>query len=152
MGLVNFLLSYTLLGAVGVRLVRRVCTECIEEYMPSPEELWKAGLSPVEDAPFRRGRGCPACRNTGFAGRIGLFEVLEVNEAVRKAVLEQAPLDAIWHETFGRNGGSLWDDAREKIRQGVTTVEEATRALSDYPHPRNSVDAAFKARGVINLS
>jgi type II secretory ATPase GspE/PulE/Tfp pilus assembly ATPase PilB-like protein len=78
--------------------------------------------------------------------------VLEVNDAVRKAIMEQAPLDAMWHETFGRNGGSLWDDARDKIRQGVTTVEEATWALSDYPHPHNSMDAIMKARGVINLS
>ena len=79
MGLVNFLIGYTLQGSVGVRLVRRVCTDCTEEYMPSAEDLRKAGLSPVEDGPFRRGKGCPACRDTGFLGRIGLFEVLEVD-------------------------------------------------------------------------
>jgi type IV pilus assembly protein PilB len=152
MGIENFLLAYTLQGAVGVRLVRRVCQECLEEYMPSPDNLRKAGLSPVEDGPFRRGKGCAACRNTGYLSRIGLFEVLEVNDVVRKAIMDRAPLDTIWAETFGRNGGSLWDDARDKVRQGLTTVEEVAWALSDYPHPRNSVDASLRVRSVLELS
>ncbi len=152
MGIENFLIAYTLQGAIGVRLVRRVCRECVEEYMPTSEDLRKAGLSPVEDGPFRRGKGCAACRNTGYLGRIGLFEVVEVNEAVRKEIMERAPLDTIWYQTFGLNGGSLWDDARDKVRQGLTTVEEVAWALSDYPHPRNSVDAGLRARGVLELN
>lgn len=145
MGIENFLIGYVLLGSVGVRLVRRVCPECVEEYLPASEQLDKSGLSPVEDGPFRHGAGCTACRGTGYSGRIGLFEVLETDESVLRMIIDRAPLDAIWQATFGRRGGSLWDDAREKIRQGLTTVEEANSALSDYPHPRNGVDAGLQA-------
>jgi type II secretory ATPase GspE/PulE/Tfp pilus assembly ATPase PilB-like protein len=152
MGLENFLLSYTLRGAVGVRLVRRVCRECQEEYMPAPDDLRKAGLSPAEDGPFRRGKGCAVCRNTGYQGRLGLFEVLEVDDVVRRGIMDRAPLDKIWSDAFGRRGGSLWDDARDKVRQGLTTVEEVVWALSDYPHPRNGVDADLRFREVLDLS
>jgi type II secretory ATPase GspE/PulE/Tfp pilus assembly ATPase PilB-like protein len=146
MGIVNFLIGHILLGSVGVRLVRRICTNCVEEYAPSFSDLSKAGLSPVEDGPFRRGAGCEACRGTGYAGRIGLFEVLEADEAVRQMIIDEVPLPTIWYTTFGRNGGSLWDDARDKVRQGLTTLEEVNEALSDYPHPFNSVDAAWRAK------
>lgn len=143
MGVVNFLIGYTLQGAIGVRLVRRVCPDCRIEYIPSQEELRKAGFSATEDGPFVKGAGCATCRNTGFLGRIGLFEVLELDQNVRRMIVEEVHLDTIWYETFGRSGGSLWDDARDKVRQGLTTVEEVTWALADYPHPRGITETAL---------
>jgi type II secretory ATPase GspE/PulE/Tfp pilus assembly ATPase PilB-like protein len=77
--------------------------------------------------------------------------VLEVNDAVRKAIAEEAPLQEIWYETFGRNGGSLWDDAREKVRQGLTTVEEVAWALTDYPHPHTGMDTALGSRDALEI-
>lgn len=141
-GLAPFLTAQALAGAVGQRLVRRVCSECLAEYEPAPDDLQKAGLSPIEDGPFRRGAGCAACGHTGFQGRIGLFEVLEIPDRLRPLIAENAPYETLWRETFGRTGGSLWDDARDKVRAGLTTVEEVTWALFDYPRlaPESSIE------------
>ncbi|MCW3094798.1 MAG: type secretion system protein GspE [Chthonomonadaceae bacterium] len=136
MGLVPFLAGQTLTCAIGQRLVRRICKECAAEYTPSPEGLQKLGLSATQDGPFLRGKGCEACHQTGFKGRIGLYEVWEVDEKARKLIAESAPVEALWKASFGQTGGSLWDDARAKVRQGITTVEEVTWALFDYPIPR----------------
>lgn len=133
LGIVPHLIAQTLVGLVSQRLVRKICPECITEYQPKPEELQKAGLSLLEDGPFRHGAGCEACMHTGFKGRIGLFEVLEVDETLRKLIAENAPVETLWQATFGRTGGSLWDDARAKVRKGITTVEEVNWALFDYP-------------------
>jgi type II secretory ATPase GspE/PulE/Tfp pilus assembly ATPase PilB-like protein len=135
MGVEPFLLAQTLSGAVGQRLVRRVCPACVRDYLPYPPALEAIGFSPDEDGPFRRGAGCEACRQTGYQGRIGLFEVFEVDDAVRRLIVEDAPIETLRRETFGRTGGSLWDDGREKVRRGITTVEEVARALFDTPQP-----------------
>lgn len=135
MGVEPFLLAQALAGVVGQRLVRRVCPECVREYLPSSAALETIGFSPDEDGPFRRGAGCEACRQTGYAGRIGLFEVLEVDDTLRRLIADGAPMETLRRETLGRAGGSLWDDGREKVRQGLTTVEEVTRVLFDYPQP-----------------
>ncbi len=138
MGLVPFLAGQTLNGAVGQRLVRRICTECAAEYAPSPEGLQKLGLSATKDGPFLRGKGCESCHQTGFKGRIGLYEVWEVDDKAKKLIAESAPVEALWPTAFGQTGGSLWDDARAKVLQGITTVEEVTWALFDYPMPRQT--------------
>ena len=135
MGTESFQIAETLAGAIGQRLVRKVCPACVAEYDPAPEELQRAGLSLLEDGPFRRGAGCAACNDTGFRGHVALFEVLEVDHALRRLVAEGAPLETLWRESFGRTGGSLWDDARQKVRDGLTTVEEVHWALFDYPQP-----------------
>lgn len=134
MGIENHLLASNLSGAVGLRLIQRVCSHCAVSYEPARRDLARAGLSPVEDGPFRRGTGCAACRSTGYSGRVGLFEAWEVTPRLRVLIAERADADTLWNESFGRIGGSLWDDAREKIRLGLITVEDAAWALFDYPH------------------
>ena len=151
-GIVNHLLASNLVGAVGMRLVRRVCQDCATDYEPAARDLARAGLSLVEDGPFRRGVGCDKCRNTGYRGRIGLFEAWEVDDRIKTMIAEKAGLDTLWQETFGRRGGSLWDDAREKIRRGFVTVEDASWALFDYPHPRSGMDFGRSVSGIIDLS
>lgn len=146
LGLASYRIATMLAGAVGIRLVRKVCPNCVTTYLPAPEELRKAGLSPVEDGPFRKGVGCEACQQTGFKGRIGLFEVWEVDAALRQRIAEKSSSETLWRESFGRWGGSLWDDAREKIRQGLTTVEEVNWALFDYPRPRAGLETLLTAR------
>jgi type II secretory ATPase GspE/PulE/Tfp pilus assembly ATPase PilB-like protein len=127
-------IAQSLAGVIGLRLVRKPCPECVSEYAPDATELQWLGLSHAAE-PFRRGLGCEACRQTGYSGRVALFEVLELDDALRRRIVEGAPMETLWWEAFGRRGGSLRDDAREKVRQGLTTVEEATRALFDYPFP-----------------
>ena len=139
MGLVPFLAGQTLTCAVGQRLVRRICTECAAEYTPSPEGLEKLGLPASSAGPFLKGRGCDSCHQTGFNGRIGLYEVWEIDDTSRRLIAESAPVEALWQaarSAIERTGGTLWDDARAKVLQGITTVEEVTWALFDYPIPR----------------
>jgi type II secretory ATPase GspE/PulE/Tfp pilus assembly ATPase PilB-like protein len=121
-------------GVISQRLVRQPCPECATQDEPPPAALERLGLSPA-DGPFRRGAGCAACRQTGYGGRVALTELLELDDSVRRRLVENAPMETLWQETLGQSGRSLWDDAREKIRQGLTTVEEVTRALFDYPYP-----------------
>src|SRR2546429_8718237 len=93
------------------------------------------GLTPA-DGPYRRGKGCDACWNTGYKGRMGLYEVLEVDDnRLRQLIAQQAQPESLWDATFGYKGASLRDDAREKVRQGLTTIEEVNWALFDYPFP-----------------
>jgi len=130
-----FLIAQTLAGVVSQRLMRRICRECKEEYEPSPTLLKRLSLT-LADGPFVRGGGCEACRKSGYKGRIITCEVLDVDAQLRQLIADGAPLEALWQESFGRTGGALWDDAREKVRQGLTTVEEVVRVLFDYPHPQ----------------
>ena len=151
-GVANHLLAGNLAGSVGLRLVRKVCPDCAVEYAPSSRDLARAGLSLIEDGPFKRGAGCANCRQTGYRGRVGLFEAWEVDEQMRYLIAERADLDTLWRESFGRQGGSLWDDARDKIRRGLVTVEDASWALYDYPHPRYAEGKARDKRGILDLS
>jgi type II secretory ATPase GspE/PulE/Tfp pilus assembly ATPase PilB-like protein len=124
-----------LAGLIGQCLVRRVCAACRTEYEPDPEALARISLSP-QDGPFHHGSGCKACFGTGFRGRVGLCEVLEVEEPLRGLIAEDAPPEALWQESFGRNGGSLPEDARDKVRLGITTAEEVRRGMYYYSAPK----------------
>jgi general secretion pathway protein E len=134
MGVVPFLVAETIYGIIGQRIARTVCSSCAEEYTPKTSDLEKAGLT-TADGPFKKGAGCETCGQRGYKGRVGLFEVLEIDDETRKLIANQAPFDVLWYATFGRNGGSLWHDGRDKIKLGLTTVEEVNRVLFDYPKP-----------------
>ena len=151
MGLVNHLLAGNLAGAVGLRLARRICPDCSAPYTPSERDLARAGLSLLEDGPFRKGTGCDNCRQTGYRGRVGLFEVVEINDALRHLLAERADQNALWMQAFA-GGGSLWDDARNKIRQGLITVEDAAWTLFDYPQPRQTTRSRHSLDSILDLT
>ncbi len=153
MGMENHVLASNLAGGVGLRPpIRRVCPACAAPYEPARASLARAGLSVVEDGPFRRGTGCAECGNKGHKGGVSLFEAWEATPALRALIADGADMDTLWNESFGRTGGSLWDDARAKIRQGVLTVEDAASVLSDYPHPRRDSRATHTMPDIIDLS
>ena len=133
MGVERFLIADMLAGAWGQRLARKTCPDCREEYAPDPEHLRVAGLSAAQDGPFTRGKGCEKCGGLGYRGRTLLLEAFETDADLRRLIADDASAEALWAVAFGA-GGSLWDDARGKIRAGVTTVEEAARVLFDYRH------------------
>jgi type II secretory ATPase GspE/PulE/Tfp pilus assembly ATPase PilB-like protein len=135
MGIGSFLVAQKLAGAIGMRLVPKVCPHCPEEYAPDPKLLRHAGLS-SQDGPFHHGKGCGECLNRGWRGRVPLFEILEATDDFREMLATNAGAEAVWQATFGAHGGSLWDDARTKILAGQITVERAAEALFDYPHSR----------------
>jgi len=126
MGLEPFLISSSLILIVAQRLVRQICPKCKEEYSPTPAALQDLGLD--VKAKFFRGKGCPACKNTGFLGRIAIFEVLVLNEAIRKMVEEKNSADAIKKKAIELGMKSLCEDGLEKAMLGLTTIEEILRA------------------------
>jgi general secretion pathway protein E len=139
-----FLIAQHLVGGLSQRLARRVCTSCTAEYEPSPAHLERLGLT-AADGPFRRGAGCEACRKTGYKGRLALYELFEVDDGVRQLISEDRLEEGAWQEALAAQGGTLWDDARAKVRQGLTTVEEVTRVLLDYPLPPSAAPGAASA-------
>jgi len=125
MGLEPFLISSSLILVVAQRLVRQICPKCKEEYSPTPAALQNLGLD--AKTRFFRGKGCPACKNSGFLGRIGIFEVLVLNETIRKMVEEKNSADAIKKKAIELGMKSLREDGLEKARLGLTTIEEILR-------------------------
>ncbi len=123
MGVEPFLVSSTMIGAMAQRLVRRVCPKCREEYEPEPGTLPRdLVLAPGER--LVRGTGCPHCRNTGYRGRSGLYELLVMNEVIAERIIERAPSPQI--VAAGRSSGLrlLREDGWIKVRAGVTTPDE----------------------------
>jgi general secretion pathway protein E len=131
-GVVNHLIADTVAGLIGQRLVRRIDDHATEEYEPAPEELAPLGLTHA-DGPFRRGVPTDENGQTGFRGRIPLIEIVEVDQALRRRIAEGGPIDARWWDGITTAGGSLLDDARAKVKAGLTTVEEVNWALFDHP-------------------
>jgi len=125
MGLEPFLISSSLILIVAQRLVRKICPKCKEEYTPSLAALEDLGLAGLTK--FFRGKGCNNCKNSGFSGRIGIFEVLVLNEDIRKMVEEKASADMIKKKAMELGMKSLRDDGLDKVKAGLTTIEEILR-------------------------
>ncbi|XCN74821.1 MAG: GspE/PulE family protein [Candidatus Electrothrix aestuarii] len=134
LGLEPFLIGSTMLGALAQRLVRKICPHCIESYQADTEELQKMGF-PVQSGhgtiELKRGKGCKECRKTGYAGRMGVFEVFPLTDKIKKMVADKAT-DAELRQVAIREGmTTLNEDAWQKVRNGLTTVEEALRISGD---------------------
>ncbi len=129
MGIEPFLVSSVLVVSMAQRLVRRICPHCAEEYTPRPEVLRFWGLEGVA-TPFKRGRGCYLCGDSGFKGRVGLFEILAIDEDIQDMIVKRRTAQEITR--FAADTGRLKllkDDARLKILEGQTTFEEASSAV-----------------------
>ncbi len=124
------LVADTMLGALSQRLVRRVCRACAEPDVPSDFARWmfeKLG----EEIPLIRGRGCPSCLNTGFKGRVGIYELFVVDEPAADLVARSAPAFEIRRFARSRGMRSLFEDGIRKIKLGLTTLDEVR---SRVPH------------------
>lgn len=127
----NYMLSSGLIGIVGQRLVRRICPYCKINHKPDPA-LWQlVGLPPeeVEEMEISRGQGCPACFHTGYLGRTGVFEIMEVDEEIRESIMRKMPKDQIRHMAEAKGMQTLRTSVTDLIRSGVTTIEEALRVV-----------------------
>lgn len=125
MGVEPFLVASSLLIVVAQRLARKICSFCIEEYQPREELLRALGIT--ENVKFYRGKGCNACRNTGYKGRIGIYEVMEINDELRK-VISRREDESIIKEIAIKNGmRPLLEVGIEKAKRGITTLEEVLR-------------------------
>jgi type II secretory ATPase GspE/PulE/Tfp pilus assembly ATPase PilB-like protein len=118
-------------GVLAQRLVRKICDECRVSYEPPPESVAALAGRPVGSTSLVRGAGCSACRGTGYRGRVGLFELLLVNDDVRDAITRQASRSDL--RAIAKEGGlvPLRADGWEKVRAGITTVEEVLRVVQN---------------------
>jgi general secretion pathway protein E len=135
LGVPPFLVSATLAGVVAQRLVRRVCSSCAEDLPLTADQVQALGVRHPEDHAgkllARRGLGCAKCRYTGYYGRTGIFEVLSINERMRRAVSQAAAPDVL-RRTARQDGlRSLREHAMRKVAAGMTAFEEASRATAD---------------------
>ena len=134
-----FLISSTVVCILAQRLLRKVCPQCAVSYEPLPSEILRLGYTPKElqGATFKKGRGCPHCRHTGYKGRLGIFEMLVLNEAVRDGLLERKTSHQIRRISIESTGlVTLFEDGFFKAAQGVTTIEEVLRSLPKLTKPR----------------
>lgn len=133
MGVEPYLITSSMLAAIGQRLVRTLC-ECRAPYPASPELLEELGLAPGaqrrRDAPvFYAPVGCAECHYLGYRGRIGIFEVMLVNDAIRELVLQRRPATAIREAAKAAGMRTMRESGIEKARQGITTIEELRRVI-----------------------
>jgi type II secretory ATPase GspE/PulE/Tfp pilus assembly ATPase PilB-like protein len=131
LGLAPFLVTATLQAVLAQRLVRRICDDCREPYAPDRESVALLTGNGAASVKLTRGRGCDACRGTGYRGRTGLFELLELTEDVREAIGEEPSRARL--ETLARANGMvpLRADGWTKVQAGVTTVEEVLRVTQE---------------------
>jgi type IV pilus assembly protein PilB len=129
MGVKPFLVASALQSVMAQRLVRRVCPECREPYTPTSWELEASGLSEdkLKGATLFRGTGCRACNNTGYRGRVGIFELMTVNEEIQKLVYERVPSTEIRKLARQMGMKTLREDGMLKVLSGMTTLEEVMR-------------------------
>ncbi len=130
MGVVPFLVADTLNGIISTRLVRMPCRSCLTEYEPAAADRERLGLS-TADGPLTHGAGCEACQGTGYRGRTSLFEVLEVGPDLGRTLRHADNMEQVAREWLARNGITMRDDARRKVKESLTTVEEAARVLPE---------------------
>ena len=129
LGIEPYLVASSVIGVVAQRLVRRVCPKCITSAPVSTEQLRRLGLDDgrLAGRPLYRGRGCEACRQTGYSGRVGIFEVLTVNDSVRELVQARANASQIRVQACREGMSLLRHDGLEKAFAKATTVEEVLR-------------------------
>ncbi len=129
MGVEPFLISSTLLVAIAQRLIRKVCPHCREPYTPSRAAKAAMGITNDSEFTFYRGKGCAKCQETGFKGRLGIFEVLVIDEQIQELILNRASAPQITQSAMKRGKlRTLRQDAAGKAAKGITTLEEAAAA------------------------
>jgi general secretion pathway protein E len=127
MGVEGYLISSSLLAIQAQRLVRRVCTDCSNNYELSPDEVIVLETSKDDCPSIRRGSGCEKCGNTGYRGRVGLYELLRMSDSIRHHIASGADANVIREQAISEGMETLRQDAIEKLKAGLTTPEEVVR-------------------------
>jgi len=133
-GVKKFLVASAVRAIMAQRLVRRICTTCIEPYQPTDKELRALNLKPkqIEEANFSKGRGCDRCRDTGYKGRMGIFEICVLDDEIRRMVNEGSGVSAIRQRARDLGMRTMREDGIRKVLVGMTTPEEViTTTMGD---------------------
>lgn len=128
MGVESYLISSSLLATLAQRLIRTICPECATDYYAPKEIMKRLGVDQDKKLRLSRGSGCSACYDSGFKGRRGLFELLEMDEGLKSLILENPNIDTLQKYLRGKNQQTLKDLGYKKILEGITTMEEVARA------------------------
>jgi type IV pilus assembly protein PilB len=130
MGIEPFLISSAVILILAQRLIRKICMDCREPIKVHPQLLIDLGIPPdeVKSFPVYKGKGCPICNNTGYKGRIGLYEVMPMKEEIKELVLSRASTSEIKKEAMRLGMKTLRQSGIMKIKDGVTTIEEVLRS------------------------
>jgi type IV pilus assembly protein PilB len=132
MGVEPFLTGAAVSAVLAQRLTRKLCTHCCEMYNPSMEEMLAARVSPDVAAAndgmtFYRKRGCPRCGQTGYRGRVGIYQLLEMTEQLGELAAKKASREDLERAALGEGMKTLWDDGVAKVAAGLTSLEELAR-------------------------
>src|SRR3954454_15305190 len=131
MGIEPFLISSSILMTCAQRLVRRVCANCREEFVPEPEIFARLGIEPKTETVFYRGSGCDRCKGRGYLGRLAIIEALTVSEAVRRLIMKRASAAVIKNQAVTEGMKTLRMAGIDKALEGQTTLEEVLRVAAD---------------------
>jgi len=132
MGVESFLVASSLIMACAQRLCRKICHSCKEPVSVPPDILKRLGITPSKDAVYYHGKGCNACRNTGYRGRMGVLEVLPIDDDIRELIIKGKSSDEVKQFAIKNKGmQTLWDDAVKKFKLGLTTFEEVLRVTAE---------------------
>jgi type IV pilus assembly protein PilB len=129
MGVEPFMISSSLEGVLGQRLIRKICTNCRTPYEPTEAVLSQMGLSPHEigDKQFYYGKGCDVCNHTGYKGRKGIYELLDITDPIRELINQRAPTVVLKQKAVELGMMTLREDGLRSIYEGETTIEEVLK-------------------------
>ncbi|MBT3590067.1 MAG: Flp pilus assembly complex ATPase component TadA [Candidatus Marinimicrobia bacterium] len=128
-GIEPFLITSTVKGIIAQRLVRRICQACKESYEAEPMNLKKVGLNVNNPITLYRGKGCLSCRNTGYKGRIGIYELLQMDDEIAQLIMDKAPGYKIRENAINKGMITLLEDGLIKAKRGDTSLSEVIETL-----------------------
>jgi type IV pilus assembly protein PilB len=150
MNLEPYVIASAVIGVVAQRLVRRLCHACRRQYTPEADTLRSLNMSEADAAHFAfyRAVGCEECNHTGYRGRMGIYEVMRVNDKVRRLIAQKAGEDMIRDAAIGAGMITLGEDALAKVKSGATTAEELFRVVTEVKEVRTLCPGCHAAVGV----
>lgn len=139
MGVEPFLVASTINVVIAQRLIRKICEKCRVSYTQKPidlkthipQELITKTFGDATELRLYHGKGCPVCHSTGYQGRVGIFEILEVTEGIRELINKKSSADVITKKAIEEGMKTMMEDGLEKVQQGLTTIEEVLRVTNE---------------------
>ncbi len=131
MGIEPFLISSSVIMTCAQRLIRRVCLNCREEFVPEPEMFERLGMESPEGAVFYQGLGCDRCKGRGYSGRAAIIEALAVSETIRRLIIKRASAAVIKNQAISEGMKTLRMVGIDKALEGITTLEEVWRVTAE---------------------
>ncbi|MFH1771508.1 MAG: ATPase, T2SS/T4P/T4SS family [Candidatus Omnitrophota bacterium] len=131
MGIEPYLVAYSVIGALAQRLVRKLCVHCKQAFEPQNELKEELGLRADESITLFKANGCPKCSNTGYRGRVGIYELINIDAKIGDLIITKSSINEI--EQYAKSTGmiSLYEDGLQKVKKGITTFEEILRVTKE---------------------